>query len=115
MFGGLTSLQYLNLRGNQLTTLPADVFDGLTSLQRLSLSGICDRTPQVRDAILEALATDDCAAVDISALHGRGHFCFALTNSPTLALGCTFVVRLHYWRLRRPKIGTVARPVANCP
>ena len=28
---------------------------------------ICDRTPQVRDAILEAVDADDCAAVDFLA------------------------------------------------
>ena len=31
---------------------------------------ICDRTPQVRDAILEALEANDCAAVDSQALAG---------------------------------------------
>ena len=33
---------------------------------------ICDRTPQVRDAILEAIDIDDCAAVDSAALAGIG-------------------------------------------
>ena len=31
---------------------------------------ICDRTPQVRDALLEAVDTDDCAAVDSDGLAG---------------------------------------------
>ena len=31
---------------------------------------ICDRTPQVRDALLEAVGTDDCAAVDSEGLAG---------------------------------------------
>ena len=37
MFDGLTSLQALYLRDNQLTSLPDGVFDGLTSLQALYL------------------------------------------------------------------------------
>ena len=31
---------------------------------------ICDRTPQVRDALLEAVDADDCAAVDSESLAG---------------------------------------------
>ena len=39
MFDELTSLTYLILQNNSLTTLPAGVFDGLTSLTWLQLSG----------------------------------------------------------------------------
>jgi len=38
VFDGLTSLQWLYLFSNQLSTLPAGVFNGLTSLQRLDLN-----------------------------------------------------------------------------
>ena len=31
-------------------------------------ANICDRTPEVRDAILEAVGADDCAAVDADAM-----------------------------------------------
>ena len=39
MFSGLTSLKLLNLRENELVSLPAGVFSGLEALELLSLSG----------------------------------------------------------------------------
>ena len=37
-FAGLTGLTLLNLHGNQLTTLPADIFSGLSALTTLTLN-----------------------------------------------------------------------------
>ena len=37
MFKGLTNLRALGLYGNQLTSLPPDVFEGLTNLRTLDL------------------------------------------------------------------------------
>ena len=39
-------------------------------LAKTKITNICDRTPQVRDAILKELETDDCAAVDNDAMAG---------------------------------------------
>ena len=72
-FNGLTSLRELDLRNNHLVGLTANdpLFAGLPSEVELRLGGqktpaisVCDRTPQVRDAIMAAANTEDCAAVD---------------------------------------------------
>ena len=54
---------------------------------------ICDRTPQVRDAILEALEANNCAAVDSEALASMQELDLsrllslnALENNPLTAL-----------------------------
>ena len=74
VFDGLTRLRNLDLRRNHLVGLTRNdpVFAGLSSEVVIRLEGqidpndlaVCDRTPQVRDAILTALEADDCAAVD---------------------------------------------------
>ena len=71
IFDGLTGLLTLWLGGNELAGLTANdpLFAGLPNLVTLSLDiSVCDRTPQVRDAITAAggFAGDaaDCAAVN---------------------------------------------------
>ena len=94
IFDGLTGLQDLSLGSNNLASLPDGIFDGLTELVNLDLQGnllvgltendplfaglsadlqlggqtepvnVCERTPQVRDAIMEASGAVDCAAVN---------------------------------------------------
>ncbi len=69
VFDGLASLQHLNLSDNHLVGLTRDAplfaelsgVDVLLDRQSGAFVDICDRTPQVRDAI-----TDDCAAVGIA-------------------------------------------------
>ena len=71
-FDGLTGLQRLYLYNNPLVGLtPNDpLFAGLPSGVDLQLGGqtqpdnICGRTQQVRDAIMQAVDANDCAAVD---------------------------------------------------
>ena len=70
-FDGLTSLQELDLSNNHLVGLTASdpLFAGLPSEVELRLGGqtttisVCDRTPQVRDAITAAGDAANCAAV----------------------------------------------------
>ena len=72
VFDDLTSLQYLYLGNNHLVGLTASdpLFAGLPSEVDLRLGGqttaisVCDRTPQVRDAIMAAGNAANCAAVD---------------------------------------------------
>ncbi len=71
IFDGLTGLQELDLSGNHLVGLTANdpLFAGLSSLVDLALGrqttaiSVCDRTPQVRDAIMAAGDAANCAAV----------------------------------------------------
>ena len=76
LFDGLTSLQELHLNNNHLVGLTANdlLFAGLPSAVNLQLGGqttsiqttaisVCDRTPQVRDAIMAAGDAANCAAV----------------------------------------------------
>ena len=71
IFDGLTSLQYLYLSNNHLVGLTANdpLFARLPSEVDLQLGGqttaisVCDRTPQVRDAIMAAGNAANCAAV----------------------------------------------------
>ena len=75
-------MQQLWLRGNHLVGLTRSdpLFANLSGGVNIRLDGqteapgqaqtvnICDRTPQVRDAILQAIEADDCAAVDSQSL-----------------------------------------------
>ena len=71
VFDGLTSLQLLELGNNHLVGLTASdpLFAGLPSEVDLRLGrqttaiSVCDRTPQVRDAIMAADNAANCAAV----------------------------------------------------
>ncbi len=87
-FSGLSNLQRLWLFDNQLNTLPQSVFSNLNSLQTLDLNGnrldlasltqsfveslgdlrinICDRTEQIRDAIVFLTGSASCKHVSIS-------------------------------------------------
>ena len=78
LFDGLDSLKILDLRNNHLVGLTSDdpLFARLSNVE-IRLGGqteppepanICDRTPQVRDAIMSSLGADDCAAVALAAL-----------------------------------------------
>ena len=119
------------MNDNQLTTLPAGVFDGLTNLETLDLRrnhlvgltwrdplfanlprrwaieldgqtrpswqrDICGRTPQVRDAILQALEAngaqnaierDECVAVDARRMAGIARLNFWNHGLRTLRAG----------------------------
>ena len=84
VFDDLGSLESLNLSANHLVGLTRDdpLFARLRSGAAVYLDfqtdpprtdpprtvDVCDRTPQVRDAILEAVGADDCAAVDADAM-----------------------------------------------
>ena len=79
IFDGLENLEYLGLGYNHLVGLTVDdsLFDELTATIELGgqtnfpqVTDICDRTPQVRDAILDAISNAlgshyDCSAVDL--------------------------------------------------
>ena len=43
----------------------------LPALSQAQTVNICDRTPQVRDAIMERMEADDCVAVDSARLAPR--------------------------------------------
>ena len=97
VFGGLAKLEYLNLWGNLLPALPEDMFDGLTNLRELHLSpaltptpadGICNRTPEVIDAILPRIpGVSDCSEVTDSHLSSITDLDFPLFESGRLKDG----------------------------
>ena len=84
VFDELVVLRLLNLQNNHLVGLTRDdpLFARLGSRGEISIllggqteveteteietTDICDRTPQVRDVILQVLEADDCAAVDLT-------------------------------------------------
>ena len=76
VFDGLASLEILDLRRNRLENLTRDnpLFDGLTASIKLSdqYFDICDRTPEVRDAIMETAHASKCAAVNLPEGMGFG-------------------------------------------
>ena len=69
---------------------------------------ICDRTPQVRDAILEALDADDCAAVDSERLAGVGSLSFGPGRVTALRAGdFDGLARLREMNLFRHRLTTL--------
>ena len=61
---------------------------------------ICDRTPQVREAILEAVGTDDCAAVNSATLERVDTFSLASKGLTALQAGDF----KYLWGLRRLRL-----------
>eukprot|EP00903_Cladosiphon_okamuranus_P018666 g17180.t1 len=62
IFEGLTSLEFFYLRSNPLTTLPAGIFEGLTSLKILALSD--DALTTLPAGIFEGLTSLDSLSLD---------------------------------------------------
>ena len=85
-FSGLTSLEALNLSGNQLSDLPSRVFDNLTNLERLWLSG--NELRNLRSGVFDTLTNLEMLFLPGNELRDlRSGLFDTLTNLETLALG----------------------------